>query len=155
MSLDAGTVRLGTAPEAGERIGKEQLVGQLVAFRVVGYEPAAQTKYGVGPEVTVDLLVVTGTAAGQRDPAWRCWGSLARQMGEQGREATIAARVVSGAGSAPGSRWFGLDFALDEAEVTAVRQAVAALATGTPTARAVVPSLAQAAADLDDEAVPF
>jgi hypothetical protein len=130
MGLSAHSVQRGTTPSSDGHLPKSELVGELIAFSVVDYDPKSIGKFGVQPSVEVDLLVVTGPHAGTHDPSWKTFGNLAKQLGSQQAGATIAARVTSGPGATAGSTWYGADFDLSDAELRQVREAI--LAIGEP-----------------------
>lgn len=128
MPIDPLNVIVGRGADRGDRIERDDLVGEIIVFAVDSYDPAEKGQYGVQPRVDADLLVVTGRAGGRRDRRWRTWGELARQMAEQ--SGTTVARVITGHGKS-GSRWFGLDFDITPGEASAVAEVVAA-ASGDP-----------------------
>lgn len=130
MGLNAMSVQQGTSVASGDHLPKSELIGELIAFAVIEFDPNEPGDYGVQARVDVDLLVVTGPHAGTRDEKWRTWGNLAAQMGGQPEGATIAARVTSGPGKVKDSKWYGLDFGLDPDEIAEVREAVLAAAGG-------------------------
>lgn len=169
MSLDPGRVVRGTTPATSTPDGlppselrKSDLVGHLVAFTVTGYDEAALTQYGAQAQVDVDLLVVDGPSAGARDPRWRTFGNLARQMGAQPAGATVVARVTSGPGRAPGSTWYGINLDVSDADVELARAAVtAATVAGTeprrqsPTAPPPTLQTVEAPASSHHDSPPF
>lgn len=122
------------------QVTKDDLSGQVVVYSVNRYQPDAVGKYGTGPQLDADLLIVTGPKAGHRDPDWRCWSGLARQMRERCPDgATAVGRVVTG--TSDRGTWWGIDPVGDE-EVQAAN-------------RAIHQALAQAPQDDRDDDVPF
>lgn len=125
MSLNTTRIVRGAQPDDGEII-KTTLAedNALVAFSVIAYTPEAETQYGTNADVTVDLLVVDGRLAGRRDRQWRAFGNLARQLGAQPVGETVVARITSGMGKVPGSRWYGADFDVDDNDLAVARTAI-------------------------------
>lgn len=126
-----------TAP-TGEKLSKAQLVGALVVYRLIEFVPDYPGKYGSQPMARVECLVVDGPHAGTHEPERWEFGVLAKQFGSQNGDGTHACKITSGAGSLPGSTWYGCDFDLSEEELAIARAAVekfTAAAPAVPTAK--------------------
>lgn len=108
-----------------EKPGKQDLVGVLVAIELRDYQPDYETKYGVQPMVEFDLIAVDGKLAGYAEENRREFGNLARQIGVALKPGeTGLGRYVAGEGN-QGRRWFGIEWAVDDADYTAAEKALA------------------------------
>lgn len=74
---------------------KDDLQGELIAFRVLRYEPDYLTRYGSKPKVVALLNVLTGPLSGEQFPDWSVVGPMAEQMASCPRDRMTGARVVT------------------------------------------------------------
>lgn len=74
---------------------KQDLLGELIVFMVVRYEPDYLTSYGTKPKAVALLNVLTGPLSGEQFPDWSVVGPMADQMAACARDQLTGARVVT------------------------------------------------------------
>jgi len=105
------TLKQAREREQGESnfIGKEDLVGEIIAVDIVDFDAQHDGKYGIGERIIVDLIVVTGEHARTQQNDTHFFGGLAKQLFEAaGGEGATVVRVTSGP-SRFGTKWYGAD----------------------------------------------
>lgn len=111
--------------DRGDELNKDDIVGDLAVFEVVDFDPNTVTKYGTSPTLNAVVTVVDGDHAGRVESRFYAAGNLARQIGgalEPGQMAP--GRIVQGS-SANGRSWYGIDWAVDPADLQRAEQAMA------------------------------
>lgn len=100
---------------------KHELQGELIAFRVLQYEPEYPTRYGPKPRVVVLLHVLTGPLSGEQFADWWVVGPIAEQMADASPRHLTGARVVTRI-SASHREYVAIDLLLNTADQRVVSE---------------------------------
>ena len=100
--------------EDSDYIPMKDIVGEVVAFELVAYDPSFDGKYGPTARATVNLVVTTGEHKGTREKNRYLSGNIATQLSESMSVGeSTASRIASGP-SGKGNDWVGLETISDD-----------------------------------------